>query len=304
MRLGISVVLTCVLASPLSGEEMDEARDRTVRSINLDAIGGMALTPLAMIAGRPPSPEHLGRPVVSALGAAGHDKSFGAFHVSWPIGERVEVGFSHQTLHLGSLRKRVRETVALDLGTHHLTVETFSAKYILVPQGGEALPWMPAIAAGAHYKYNPDIAAMNRKLMHALSWLGIDDDDGVDFTLTATRVIRDVLPTPLVVSAGVRFSEANQTGFAGFSDGYRATFEGSVAWWLSEQFMMGAEYRQKPDRLRRFGSLYRAEDDWYTVFAAYEIDDHSSVAVGWANVGRVANSREPAMLGVSFTYTF
>jgi hypothetical protein len=274
-----------------------------VFQVNLDGVGGMVFTPLAAIAHSPPAGE-IGRPVVGLIGAAGHDKILGATSLTVPITDRLEVGVSHETLHLGSLRHEVRETVGLDMGTDHVGVETVGAKYILVPAGGFSMEWMPAVAVGAYYKRNCELRAIDKRLLGGLKWMGMDDDDGVDFTVTGTRAFPGPLGGPMVVSAGVRFTEANQAGFFGFSDGYRALFEGNVAWAVSERWVLGAEYRQKPDRLRRAGSLYLPEDNAWAVFAAYRVNEHLSIGLGCANVGRVANSREHALLGLSIVYGF
>jgi len=270
---------------------------------NLDGVGGMAFTPLAQAAHAPP-PGRLGRPVVSTMFGAGHDKILSAAALTLPVTDRIELGVSHQTLHLGSLRSRVRRATTLDMGTHHVTVETVSLKYVVVPEGGLSLDWMPAVAVGAHYKRNCEISRINRRLLGALDWVGVDDDDGVDFTVTASRQFDSKVAGPVVVSGGVRFTESNQTGFFGFTDGYRAGFEGNISWSITERLVVGAEYRQKPDRLRRVGSLYRPEDDFWAVYAGYRVDDHLSVGLGWVNLGRVANSREHAFFGLSITYGF
>jgi hypothetical protein len=166
------------------------------------------------------------------------------------------------------------------------------------------MAWMPAVAAGAYYKRNGEVRTINKRLLGGLRWMGMDDDEGVDFTVTASRQFCCPLGGPVVVSAGVRFTESNQAGFFGFRDGYRGVFEGSVAWPLSERLVVGAEFRQKPDRLRRVGSLYLPEDNAWALFAAYRVNEHLSIGLGYANVGRVANSREPALLGLSIVYGF
>jgi len=270
---------------------------------NLDGVGGMAFTSIAMPA-HAPRPGRLGRPVVSTMFGAGHDKTLSAVVVSLPVTERIEVGLSHQSLHLGSLRSRVGRATTLDMGTHHVAVETVSLKYVVVPEGGLSLDWMPAVAVGAHYKRNCEILRINRKLRGALRWMGVDDDDGIDFTVTASRQFDSPLAGPVLVSGGIRFTESNQTGFFGFTDGYRAAFEGNISFSITERLVVGAEYRQKPDRLRRVGSLYRPEDDFWAIYAGYRIDDHLSVGLGWVNLGRVANSREHAFFGLSVTYGF
>lgn len=299
----VVAIALSVIAQPSDALPDEDTRSRGLAQINLDALGGMVFTPMAYVAHAPP-PGQIGRPLVSVVGADGHDKRLGAVMVTLPVTDRLEVGFSHQTLHLGSLRHRIRQDLGIDMGTHHNELNTFSAKLVLVPEGADPLGWTPAIAVAAAYKHNPKLDGINKKLFGGLAFLGIDDDDSIDYTLTATRQFRGLLPTPLILSAGLRLSEANQTGFSGFTDGYRLTFEGSLAWFLTENLTMAVEYRQKTDRLRRFPSLYLPEDDWWGIFASYQFDDHLSIGLGVANVGRVANSREPAVIGLAVSYGF
>ncbi len=302
LTIVVAISLT-VTTQPSDALPDEDAGGSVLAQVNLEAIGGMALTPMAYVT-HAPQPGQIGRPVVSVVGAAGHDKRLGALTLTLPVTDRLEFGFSHQTMHLGSLRHRIRQTLGVDMGTHHVELDTLSAKLVLVPEGTDPLGWMPAIAVGAAYKHNPKLDRINKKLFGGLAFMGIDDDDGVDYTLTATRQFDGLLPTPLILSAGLRLTEANQTGFFGFTDGYRLMFEASLAWYLTDNLVMAIEYRQKPDRLRRFGSLYLPEDDWWGLFAAYQFDDHLSVGLGVANVGRVANSREPALIGLAVTYGF
>ena len=108
------------------------------------------------------------------------------------------------------------------------------------------IPWIPAVTIGADFKTNEGIRNINQKLGGALSTIGYARENGADFTLTATKN----LPTacfgkPLILSAGLRESQAANLGFLGFGDDYRATFEGSVVIIPFERWVFGYEYRQK-----------------------------------------------------------
>jgi len=91
----------------------------------------------------------------------------------------------------------------------------------------------------------------------------------------------------LLVNATVRGTKANQGGLLGFggdrNDSYEAMFEGSVGLFVTRQWLVGTEYRQKPDNLG-----FATEDDWWDVFVAWVPDRRLSVTAALVNLGDVA----------------
>ena len=136
--------------------------------------------------------------------------------------------------------------------------------------------WLPQIAVGAQYKKN-DRAAIIRAV-------GGKDDHGIDLYVAATKVL---LGQSLVVDATLRATKANQTGLLGFGsarkDDYSAQVEGSVGYLLSRHWVVGAEYRTKPDNL-----AFAREDDWLDLFTAYAINKHLSATVAYVDLGSIA----------------
>jgi len=59
--------------------------------------------------------------------------------------------------------------------------------------------------------------------------------------------------------------------------------EGSVGLFLNRQWLVGGEYRQKPDNLG-----FAAEDDWWDVFVAWVPDRRLAVTAALVNLGDVA----------------
>jgi len=57
-----------------------------------------------------------------------------------------------------------------------------------------------------------------------------------------------------------------------------ATYSARLQLFLTSNFALAAEYRQKPDEYRPIGSLVKAEADWLTFDAAYVINNHLTVA--------------------------
>ena len=96
-----------------------------------------------------------------------------------------------------------------------------------------------------------------------------------------------VLSQSLVINGTVRLTKANQTGLLGFggdkSDSYSPQFEGSLGYLISKRFVIGAEYRTKPDNLG-----FAKENDWCDLFAAYALDKHLSATIAYADLGSIA----------------
>ena len=81
-------------------------------------------------------------------------------------------------------------------------------------------------------------------------------------------------------------TKANQNGLLGFgsigNDDYSVQFEGALAYQFSRRFVMGAEYRSKPD------NLGLGEDDWIDIFAAWGATDNITVTAAYADLGSIA----------------
>jgi len=135
--------------------------------------------------------------------------------------------------------------------------------------------WLPQISVGAQFKKNDQEA-----VLHAI---GAKDDQGTDFYLSATKLY---LGQSILLNATLRFTRANQIGILGFggdkNDSYKPEFEGSIAYLMSRNIALGAEYRMKPSNLG-----IAKEDDWYDVFVAFAPYKHVSVTLAYAHLGNV-----------------
>jgi hypothetical protein len=135
---------------------------------------------------------------------------------------------------------------------------------------------MPQIAVGAQFKKNN-----NDTLVEAL---GATSRSGVDVYATATKLILD---KNLLLSASLRGTKANQLGLLGFggplNDGYTAQFEGSAAYMLSRNLVVGADYRTKPDNL-----AFAAEGDAKAAHVAWFPDKSISLTVAAVDMGEIA----------------
>ncbi len=135
--------------------------------------------------------------------------------------------------------------------------------------------WMPQIAVGAQYKRNDQPGV--------LAFVGARDDSGVDYYLSATKLLLD---KSLLLNGTVRLTRANQFGILGFggdrNDDYRPQFEGSVAWLLNRHVAIGGEYRMKPDNLG-----IADEDDAWDVFVAWAPNKHVSLTLAYVDLGNI-----------------
>jgi len=135
--------------------------------------------------------------------------------------------------------------------------------------------WVPQVAVGLQYK-NVDKAPV-------IAFLGGQDDSGVDYYVSATKVL---LAESVVLNGTVRATKANQTGLLGFGgpgeNDYSLQFEGSAGVLLSKRLLVGGEYRTKPN------NLGLKEDDWWDLFAAYAVNKNLSVTAGYADLGTIA----------------
>lgn len=184
---------------------------------------------------------------------------------------RVELSFAKQKFNT--------EDVGAALGLGHGFTFQQNVIGVKVRLFGDAIldqnTWMPEVSIGIQHKHNEQSA-----VLHAI---GAKDADGNDYYISATKLF---LAQSLLVDATLRFTKANQLGILGFGgdkhDGYQAELEGSVAYLLSRHFVIGAEYRQKPDNLN-----IAQEDDWYDAFVAWAPNKHISLTLAYANLGNI-----------------
>jgi Protein of unknown function (DUF3034) len=166
---------------------------------------------------------------------------------------------------------------ALGLGqgfTFHQNI--YGAKLKLI---GDAVydqdAWLPQIAIGVQHKEN-DRGAVIRAV-------GGKGAVGTDFYLAASKLF---LAQSVLVNATLRATKANQFGILGFGgdkhDDYSAQFEGSVAYLVSRDFVVGGEVRSKPSNLG-----VAKEGAAFDVFAAYFLNKNLSVTLGYADLGNI-----------------
>jgi len=269
---------------------------------------GVFITPTAYFA-NPPEPNAVwGLPSISGTYAYIGEKDFEAFVITENLWGRLELGYGLERIGLGDWPDLVRDTTTLRVQDDAL-LHNFNARVLAIQEGGFGHTWMPAVSVGTHFKYQQDFDEINEQLAGECDRLGADHDTGIEFTVTATKTITNLLPKPLIVSAGLRNGDAVHTGLLGFAGERRTTFEGSLIYFLTDKLLIATEYRQKPDLIQQCTApdgtpLVKAENDWWDICLGYIVNDHITVAGGYANFGNILNNYEDNVWAVQVKYEF
>ena len=190
--------------------------------------------------------------------------------VSIGIANRVELSYARQNFDTRDVGR------ALGIGQNYkLNQDVFAGKVRLFGDLVYGNPVVPQVSLGVQHKRNLDGPI-------ALA-VGADSDNGTDVTLSATKLF---LSQSVLVNATARWTAANQGGLLGFGsasgEGRSIEFEGSAAYQFSRRFVVGGEFRTKPD------NLGLGEDDWFDLFAAYALTDNVTVTAAYADLGSIA----------------
>lgn len=274
---------------------------------SVEGNSGVFITSTAYLTNPPEGDAVFGLPSVSTTFAAIGEKDYESVAVTENLWGKVEFGYAMERIGLGDWPTDVKTATGIHVN-NHVFKHNLNARLMVVEEGSYECAWMPAVTIGAHYKWNEGHDTINKQTGGLCDTLGVDHDSGIEFTAVATKTITDWLPRPLIVSAGLRNGDAVHTGLLGFAGERRTTFEGSVIYFLSDKLLLASEYRQKPDFCHPFSvggkELIKGENDWWDVCLGYVVNDHLTVAGGYANFGNVLNHREDNVWAVQFKYEF
>ncbi len=148
---------------------------------------------------------------------------------------------------------------------------------------------MPQIAVGLEYK-SVDPGSIGS----VLNFLDAKKQ-GTDLYVSATKLF---LAQGILLNGTLRYTRANQNGLLGFGAGSpgkdQASWvpEVSVAYLLSKNIAIGAEYRVKPNNLEDLGRAAGlgdalAEDAWKDLFVAWAPNKNTSVTLAYVDLGRI-----------------
>jgi hypothetical protein len=139
---------------------------------------------------------------------------------------------------------------------------------------------LPQVSLGAQYKHTLNFDDIPREV-------GAARAEDVDLYLAASKLyFAAIAERDLLVDLTVRRTRANQFGLLGFGgdgSGYSWVPECSLALFLRQDLLLGAEYRAKPDNLRAFH-----EDSAEDLFLSWAPRKNLEFTTGVSDLGRIA----------------
>ena len=215
------------------------------------------------------------------------DYALNTVAVAASYGDRLELSLAHQDFDTGPVAGALAGALS-DPAFNGLRLKQDILGVKLRVAGDAVLDsdtLMPQIAVGLQYK-----RAHSGHLAAALSAFGAKDS-GVDIYVSATKLF---LAQGILVNGTLRATKANQTGLLGFGaaghDSTRLMPEISVAYLLSKNLALGAEYRAKPDNFRdnvALGAGTLKEDGWMDIFLAWAPNKHASFTLAYVDLGKI-----------------
>jgi hypothetical protein len=318
LQMMAAIAAISFVSSSVAQEAADE-KGAPLPFMTLEGSGGAVFTPMAYLVNPAGECDVWGKPSVAFDYVGLGRKNLDALMISENLLGRFEFSFAADRLGLGNLPYDMNRTLATDpqvlpVDNSDIWLYNFSARVLAVKENANDMEWMPAVTFGANFKYNGDIASINNKLNGALTAIGYSRDYGVDFTLTATKTVaKGFFGRPLILTAGLRESEAADLGFLGFSDKYAASFEGSVAILPFDKLLFAYEFRQKTSPYGTIGPggtvdvpnlLIGGEDNWNGFDVAYIASKHTTLLGGVGLFGNVANEKANSAWWLQLKYEF
>ncbi|MFM0053575.1 DUF3034 family protein [Caballeronia grimmiae] len=252
----------------------------------IEGAAGGGLAPWAVIGGYG---------TASQLGANVHgtyvhtqDYALGSWGLTVGVANRVEFSLARQRFDTRDAGGKLGlgDGYAFDQNIFGLKVRLFGDAVL------DQDTWMPQVAAGIQFKHNEEGGVLKA--------IGAASNSGTDFYLSATKLL---LAQSLLLNGTVRFTKANQFGLLGFggdkSNAYKPEFESSVAYLVTKNIAIGAEYRMKPDNLS-----FAREQDAYDAFVAWAPNKHVSLTAAYVSLGDIATIKNQRGLYVSLQAGF
>lgn len=282
LALGLSLALTPLASADPPGSRLWGTGG--VTSIEGSAGGG--LSPWATLAGYASDEEWGGTVALSRANTQDYTLNVQGAALNWH--NRIEVSFARQELTMDTL------AFALPFSETDLTQDVFGIKarlagdLIYSPYGQWSL--------GAQHK--------RHRVSEIPAAVGAEEDSGTDVYLSGSKLfLAGPFGRNVVVNGTLRATRANQGGLLGFggdrNDSHELMAEASAGVFLRRDWVVGGEYRQKPDNLG-----FAGEDDWWDLYVAWIPDRRLSVTVAWVNLGDIAGleSQDGAYLSIEGSF--
>lgn len=252
----------------------------------IEGAAGGGIVPWAVMAGYGTREEWGGDVFASRVDTGDYQLDVAGLSISH--GNRIELSFARQRLDISTLSK------AANLPQSSLNQDLFSAKVRLF--GDLIYDELPQVSLGVQHK------RQNNFLIPAA--VGAQRDSDTEAYLAASRLfLGGVAGYNLLLNGTLRYSRANETGLLGFGgdrrDRHSLLREGSVALQLNPRWVVGVEYREKPDNLN-----FAGESDWQDVFVGYFPNKRLSLVAAWVDLGEIATLEDQsgAYLSMQLSY--
>ncbi len=302
--------------------------------LTIDSGGGGAIVPWAYISNAPKD-GGVGMPSASIWTWVSDSYTINFWPVAVSIGDRLEFGFAYQNLDISTLKSDLRGdsyaalggAARLDAGLDNLQMITAHAKFQFLKE----TETLPAMAISVSYKKALDVDELDDNLTDSvrtdvgltgapkvMEWLGVDDDSGFEVNLMATKLWKTKIP--ILTAVNLRYTQANQLGFLGFSDDWSLNPEFTLAILPEPNVAIGVEYRRKPDELKSVNDYLNAngvaggfsqlsdysfgEDDFIDFFVAYLPTPNLTIAAGVANIGNAVHRETKSIWAFNINYDF
>ncbi|WP_273429372.1 DUF3034 family protein [Marinobacter sp.] len=286
----LMLAMVVSLASPSASAAIGSRIWATGGVSTIEGSAGGGLVPWALLGSYASDQEWGGTLALSRAETDDYSLSVTGAGLNW--NNRVELTLARQSLDLDALVFALKD--GFDLEQDELNQDIIGAKVRLV---GDVLysPW-GQWSAGIQYKRQRDFTVPEA--------IGARDDSGTDVLLSASKLFfAAVFNRNLLVNGTARATKANQGGLLGFggdrNNGYEVMAEASVGVFVNRQWLVGAEYRQKPDNLN-----FASEDDWWDLFVAWVPDRRMAVTVALINLGDIATLDDQQGLYLSLQGSF
>jgi hypothetical protein len=302
MRIKLITVLSIVVSAFCAFSYAQQANEPPPLPFHdVEGCGGVFATHMAYLVNGDPN-GGIGLPAAGGIYVnMGHGRQMYSAIATETLWNRLELGYAYISFDMGDLPDAIADATTVRISEQFVEMHNFNARLMLLKEGEFGQSWLPAVTFGAHYKQNTTINGLDRELGGSLTSIGIDDSDGVDYTLYATKMLT-MLPKPVIVTAGVRSTEAAHIGLLGFTDERKLLVEGSVCVFVAKNVVVGVEYRQKPSEYTSLPDLIGAEDDWLTFDVGYIVNSHMTVAAGYARFGEVLNHEANGSYGLALKW--
>lgn len=271
----------------------------------IEGYGGGAITPTAYLVNPGPKDSFFGLPATSLTYAnIGHGKNVETAAVTETLFGRLELGYGLSRFGIGEVKQDIQDATGVDVGRDDVYLHNFNARYLAIEENSFGTNWVPAVTAGVHYKINDGIDSLDHRLGGAFSNIGLESNQGVDLTLTASKTIPNVFGRPLILTGGLRNSDAAWLGYLGFGGERHTTFEGSAIYLPLDWLAVGYEFRQKVDPYETIPGLVEEEDNLQAVSLIFIPNNHLNIALVYGAFGKVLNKDENQVLAVQLKWEF